>query len=285
MMQFRIADTFTTSLAKLMGDEQKAAKTTAFDLQVDPAHPSMKFHKLDKAKDREKAAKAEAAQKEAEEQAAGEELETVKGEIKEIKKEIEDLDREIGETEELLEEVEEEEAGQEQEVVVEDPPDTPPENDFGYEDPVWGCFEGEVMFIEPNTPKLPVDYSAYEIASRLYACEWDIPTRSFSSGFPGVEDKFEWFAIRYTGPFRVSDGGTYKFRINSDDGTKLYIDGVLVVDNDGTHPPQSREGVVELVAGDHDLVLEYYQGPRYHIALQVWVTVPGEQEIIFSVRD
>ena len=52
MMQFRIADTFTTSLAKLMGDEQKAAKTTAFDLQVNPAHPSMKFHKLDKSRDK-----------------------------------------------------------------------------------------------------------------------------------------------------------------------------------------------------------------------------------------
>ena len=52
MMQFRIADTFTTSLAKLMGDEQKTAKTTAFDLQVNPAHPSMKLHKLDKSRDK-----------------------------------------------------------------------------------------------------------------------------------------------------------------------------------------------------------------------------------------
>ena len=52
MMHFRIADTFTTSLAKLMGEEQKAVKTTAFDLQVDPAHPSMKFHKLDKSRDK-----------------------------------------------------------------------------------------------------------------------------------------------------------------------------------------------------------------------------------------
>lgn len=51
-MNFRIADTFTTSLAKLTGDEQKAVKTTAFDLQMDPAHPSMKFHKLDKARDK-----------------------------------------------------------------------------------------------------------------------------------------------------------------------------------------------------------------------------------------
>ncbi|WP_186188804.1 UvrD-helicase domain-containing protein [Burkholderia gladioli] len=50
-MEFRIADTFTTSLARLSGDEQKAAKTTAFDLQVDPSGKGMSFHKLDRAKD------------------------------------------------------------------------------------------------------------------------------------------------------------------------------------------------------------------------------------------
>jgi mRNA-degrading endonuclease RelE of RelBE toxin-antitoxin system len=52
MMDFRIADTFTDSLARLTGDEQKAVKTTAFDLQLNPANPGMSFHKLDKAKDK-----------------------------------------------------------------------------------------------------------------------------------------------------------------------------------------------------------------------------------------
>ena len=51
-MDFRIADTFTDSLARLTGDEQKAVKTTAFDLQVNPAGPGLSFHKLEKAKDK-----------------------------------------------------------------------------------------------------------------------------------------------------------------------------------------------------------------------------------------
>lgn len=51
-MEFRIADTFTDSLAKLTGDEQKAVKTTAFDLQLDPAHPSMSMHKIEQSKDK-----------------------------------------------------------------------------------------------------------------------------------------------------------------------------------------------------------------------------------------
>lgn len=51
-MEFRIADTFTDSLARLTGEEQKLVKLTAFDLQKDPANPSMQFHRLDKSRDR-----------------------------------------------------------------------------------------------------------------------------------------------------------------------------------------------------------------------------------------
>ena len=50
-MELRIADTFTDSLAKLTGQEQRAVKTTAFDLQLDPASPGMQFHKLGRARD------------------------------------------------------------------------------------------------------------------------------------------------------------------------------------------------------------------------------------------
>ncbi len=51
-MDFRIADTFVESLARLTGEEQKAAKTSAFDLQMNPAHPGLKLHKLEKAYDK-----------------------------------------------------------------------------------------------------------------------------------------------------------------------------------------------------------------------------------------
>ena len=50
-MEFRIADTFSDSLTKLTSEEQKAVKTTAFDLQLNPAQPGLQFHKLDRSKD------------------------------------------------------------------------------------------------------------------------------------------------------------------------------------------------------------------------------------------
>ncbi|TWU65500.1 putative ATP-dependent DNA helicase YjcD [Crateriforma conspicua] len=51
-MHFRISDTFTDSLTRLTADEQKAVKTTAFDLQVNPANPGLQFHRIDRCKDK-----------------------------------------------------------------------------------------------------------------------------------------------------------------------------------------------------------------------------------------
>lgn len=50
-MIFCIADSFPKALAKLPAQEQKAVKTTVFDLQMDPAHPGLQFHRIDNSKD------------------------------------------------------------------------------------------------------------------------------------------------------------------------------------------------------------------------------------------
>jgi hypothetical protein len=50
-MNFLIADTFTDALARLPAPEQKAAKTSAFDLQMNPEHPGLHLHRIDKSRD------------------------------------------------------------------------------------------------------------------------------------------------------------------------------------------------------------------------------------------
>ncbi|MCR8726467.1 3'-5' exonuclease [Frigidibacter sp. ROC022] len=50
-MTFRIADTFSDALAKLSGQEQKAAKTAAFDAQMNPDNPGLQMHRVDRARD------------------------------------------------------------------------------------------------------------------------------------------------------------------------------------------------------------------------------------------
>lgn len=50
-MNFLLADTFQTALARLTNEEQKAVKLTVFDLQQDPSNPGLRFHRIDKSKD------------------------------------------------------------------------------------------------------------------------------------------------------------------------------------------------------------------------------------------
>src|SRR4051794_12242884 len=50
-MQFRIAESFTDALARLPAQDQKAGKTSAFDLQIDPSGPGLQFHRIDRSKD------------------------------------------------------------------------------------------------------------------------------------------------------------------------------------------------------------------------------------------
>ena len=128
---------------------------------------------------------------------------------------------------------------------------------------------------------LPPDFT-FPMALRweAYTKVLDIPTRSFTTGFPGVTDRFEWFAIRYTGVFNVDTVGDYAFRLVSDDGSRLFIDGKMIIDNDGVHPTQSVSGNAYLTSGQHSIEVDYFQGPRQEIALQFFWTPPGGSEEI-----
>ena len=74
--------------------------------------------------------------------------------------------------------------------------------------------------------------------------------------------------------------GIYIFELHSDDGSQLYIDDVLVVDNDGVHPTIGRRGRMLLTTGMHPVEIRYFQGPRYAIALQWFYQPPNSQRQI-----
>ena len=95
----------------------------------------------------------------------------------------------------------------------------------------------------------------------------NIQPQSFTVGFPGVTNRFEWFAIDCRGRIMLPQAGTYLFRLTSDDGSRLHIDGREVIDNDGVHGPDWKEAEVTLAAGIHDVRVQYFQGPREDVAL------------------
>lgn len=67
------------------------------------------------------------------------------------------------------------------------------------------------------------------------------------------------FAIRFDGLIQVAKEGDYSFYLLSDDGSKLSIDGRLVVDNDGIHAPSEKSGKVKLTAGKHAITVEFFE--------------------------
>jgi|WetSurMetagenome_2_1015567.scaffolds.fasta_scaffold05323_2 WD40 repeat protein/lysophospholipase L1-like esterase len=145
------------------------------------------------------------------------------------------------------------------------------------------ALKGDIYYLEDGASSLP-DFSALSSIGTIYADALNISPRSFDSGFPGVTDRFEWFAIRYTGKFEVGQEGEYGFRLLSDDGSRLTIDDNSIIDNDGQHSPASASGTVYLTKGVHSIEVEYFQGPRYDIALQLFWTPPGGSESIFDGR-
>lgn len=82
------------------------------------------------------------------------------------------------------------------------------------------------------------------------------------------------FGYRFTSQILITQPGSYTFYTNSDDGSKLFINGGLVVDNDGDHAENEESGSVTLAAGFHDIVVEMYENQGEEV-LDVSYEGPG----------
>jgi hypothetical protein len=146
--------------------------------------------------------------------------------------------------------------------------------------------EGRIFQLEPDTKQLPQNmHRDYKSLLVLYATKIDVPTRNFTEGFPGLANVYEWFGIQYRGSIRVKKAGLYGFRLLSDDGSKLFIDSNLVIDNDGIHAPKEKRGEIYLSPGTYPVRVDYFQGPKMQIALQLYVTQPEDEEKLFDLKD
>ncbi len=144
--------------------------------------------------------------------------------------------------------------------------------------------QGSIYTIRRNTKQLP-DFTKRKSIGKIYTESLDVPSQDFREGFPGVTDRYEWFAIDYRGRFWIETPGLYNFVLTSDDGARLYLDDALVIDNDGQHPVQERMGQSQLERGVHRIRVSYFQGPRFHVALVLQVSGPGEKLRVFSTNE
>ncbi len=68
------------------------------------------------------------------------------------------------------------------------------------------------------------------------------------------------FYARWIGRLRINQAGRYAFYLNSDDGSRLWLDGRQIVDNGGGHLMREESGAIDLSPSDHDIKIEFFQG-------------------------
>ncbi len=108
-----------------------------------------------------------------------------------------------------------------------------------------------------NLPKMPsklaeINFSAKPALSALAG--------SVNAGNGDFGDFKDQFALRGEGYLYLEKDDNIVLQLSSDDGSQLYLDGRLLIDNDGDHGMQPKEAELALRAGYHPLRIDYYQG-------------------------
>jgi len=103
------------------------------------------------------------------------------------------------------------------------------------------------------------------------------PTNGTGGGIPGTQTDF---AVRFTGKLLVPASGIYSFRLSSDDGSKLFINNVEIIDNDGIHAFTSVTGDVTLDVGLIDIEVQFFEWTGGAGITLEWL-IPGES--VYSV--
>jgi hypothetical protein len=134
--------------------------------------------------------------------------------------------------------------------------------------PVSGTAQSVFKKVSPQ-PSVIVKRPAGGIRFDYFEGTWDsLPDFSIlQSAGEGVVPNFtlppdhrpEYFGFEYSGFVSIPSDGVYTFSTSSDDGSRLYIGGLLVVDNDRLHGMTERQGVVALAGGMHPVRLLFFQ--------------------------
>jgi len=126
-------------------------------------------------------------------------------------------------------------------------------------------------YFEGSWKKLPEFRSLEPVASgHISTVTHEVPNRS--------EDQY---GVVFEGYVRVTSTGPHTFYVRSDDGSKLWIDDQLLIDNDGSHSPQTKQGTLILEEGYHRIRIAYFEdyGGEF---LQAGMVDPAMGRIPFS---
>jgi len=161
-----------------------------------------------------------------------------------------------------------------------------------------GCWSfgsiGNVYTLPTSTSVIP-DFSTMTAQEQVSVTNFDVLNQSDTSGFPGDPSRTTYFGIQFTGYIEVPAcaSNVCFFRLSSDDGSNLYIDNVLAVNNDGNHAMTSVVGSLSLGQGWHPFKLNYMQTLPTNLGLTLEMSIDGgttytivpEDQLKYSVTE
>ena len=132
--------------------------------------------------------------------------------------------------------------------------------------------------VNASNPINGLEYQYYEASNYSVVPDFSgitpVKTGNLNGFDISIANRAEQFAINFMGYVNVPSDGQYTFYTSSDDGSNLYIDGVKVVNNDGSHGLQENSGTIGLQAGFHKISVGYFNATGYE-GLQVRYSGPG----------
>ena len=151
--------------------------------------------------------------------------------------------------------------------------------------------EQQFTKVEPLPPVEPVANNQGLRFAKLSMVEWTkipddrnalvVDTWGTTAAVALPKNPGEHVALRYQGFLDVGDDELYRFALSSDDGSKLWIGGQLVVDNDGLHGSIEKRGAIALGAGLHAIEVVWFNATggaelelRWAAPGQAFVEVP-----------
>ena len=130
---------------------------------------------------------------------------------------------------------------------------------------------------DPVAPTAVVSYDYYEgtwSALPDFTALVPIQSGNLDSFSLDPAQREDFFAFRYMADIQIPADGVYTFFVASDDGSQLFIDGELIVDNDGLHANIEKSGATTLTAGPHEIVVTMFERTGQQ-ALDVSWSGPG----------
>ncbi len=135
--------------------------------------------------------------------------------------------------------------------------------------PLTSASEATFTKVSPN-PAVTADNIKQGISYNYYEGEWDaLPDfdnmKTIDSGIIKNIDVLhknkqnDYYGFEFSGLIKINADGVYRFFTSSDDGSRLYVDDNLVVDNDGPHGLTEKNGLVALSKGLHKLKVTYFE--------------------------